>query len=81
VAVSLHERGIAQAAAPCRKLPPEVYRHVGLLEELRALQRDLTNLGDSVAIGLLERAVCSFFLELAVFYGPCDALQKRGETT
>ena len=54
---------------------------MGLLEELRALQRDLTNLGDSVAIGLLERAVCSFFLELAVFYGPCDALQKRGETT
>lgn len=27
-----------------------------LLEELRALQRDLTDLGDAVAVALLERA-------------------------
>jgi len=34
----------------------EVYRPVELLEELRALQRDLDELGDSVASVLLQRA-------------------------
>jgi hypothetical protein len=33
---------------------------VEILEELRALQRDLTDLGDAVAVALLERAERSF---------------------
>jgi len=38
----------------------EVRRPVEILEELRALQRDLDELGDAVAVALLERAERSF---------------------
>jgi hypothetical protein len=39
----------------------EVHRPVETLEELHALQRDLAELGDAVAVALLERAE-RFFL-------------------
>jgi hypothetical protein len=45
-----------QAASVGARLWPEVHRPVETLEELRALQRDLVELGDAVAVALLERA-------------------------
>jgi hypothetical protein len=44
---------------------------VEILEELRALQRDLTDLGDTVAVALVERA------ERAFLSWQCDAGERR----
>jgi hypothetical protein len=53
---SEERRKAQQQTSGCRKLSLEVRRPVEILEELRALQRDLDELGDSVAVALLERA-------------------------